>query len=242
MKLAVTVPVLPGKVPYLDFAPDDKEAIEEALRIAWERLPREASHEGKSLWLLSEVEITELLQRLLNALLDETPSPVRKFSSGRFETVVRGGELRDYAGMSLEKRPDLVFRYCGRKHPGIHRRQYHGLFVECKIIDETHPERLYGQDGIVRFVRGEYAWAMPSAMMIAYVRNGATVPRCLAPHLAKAKYQDEYRVKTLPKVRPHGKDAGTPPVYISLHERPEVKVAGVGSGDIAIAHLWLQVE
>jgi hypothetical protein len=228
------------EVPYPDFLRDDKKAIEAALRIAWERLPSEAASEGKHLASLPEVEITELLKKVLDTLLDETSSPAPEFSSGRFETVIRGGEIRDHTGMLLEKRPDLVFRYSGAKKPGVMYREHHGLFVECKIIDATHPERLYGQHGIRRFVSGEYAWVMPSAMMVAYVRNNSTVLNCLVPHLRKVEFDDEYRVKALPVIR-DGEDSQATPIYVSKHARPDVKAFGSSPGDIEIAHLWLAV-
>ena len=44
----------------------------------------------------------------------------------------------------------------------------------------------YCDDGLVRFVRGDYAWAMQEAMMLAYTRDGRTIAGHLIPEIAKA--------------------------------------------------------
>lgn len=76
---------------------------------------------------------------------------------------------------SIQKMPDLRFHLtnaetCGRK---VEKLNQYAWFCECKIIEEHHSSRTYQNylnQGIQRFIDGQYAWAMPHAQMIAYVR------------------------------------------------------------------------
>jgi hypothetical protein len=41
--------------------------------------------------------------------------------------------------------------------------------VECKPVDRNHPiSSCYCKKGLVRFVNGDYAWAMQDALMVGY--------------------------------------------------------------------------
>jgi hypothetical protein len=42
----------------------------------------------------------------------------------------------------------------------------------------------------LRFVHGEYAWAMQEGLMIAYARTGRTISKDLAPVLAGSRHKD----------------------------------------------------
>ena len=160
----------PPVLPYPPLPPALQRVIRAAIGAAWGIVLREISDgrcDGSG-----EVSITIELERALNHLLNEEPSLVPGFSARIFETLVRGGEVVNYDRTSVEKRPDLTFRPAGPAPSGVERSHY-GMFVECKLLDATHNTRAYGDNGIMRFVRGEYAWAMPHAMMIGYVATGA---------------------------------------------------------------------
>lgn len=70
---------------------------------------------------------------------------------------------------------------------------------------------LYCNDGLCRFVDGEYAWGNREAFMIAYVRDGSSIEMTLKPFLSSAM--------TL-----------IPPGY--LVEEPPTRI-GDGSSDLA---------
>lgn len=217
--------------PYPDIPEHDKEVIEKAIEIAWSRLL--ARYDLRA---FDEVQLNELIRMELNDLLDEDPSPVPAYTSERFETVERDSEYPDYTGQLLKKKPDLRFRYVGRKRPGVLRREQHALFVECKIVDSTdrkHDMEFYTQHGLARFIRGDYAWAMPSAMMIGYVRDGSScVPVELTNHLRDCKSRRAYRLRALPIRCARGQ------AYESRHRR-RFRVAKLSPGDIVITHIWL---
>lgn len=224
-----------GRVfPYPDIPGHDREVIENAITVAWSRL-----RERHNLRELGEVQLNDLMRMELNDLLDEDPSPVPAYTSERFETVERDSEFADHTGQLLGKKPDLRFRHAGRKHPGVLRREQHALFVECKIVDSTdgvHDMKFYAGKGLIKFVRGDYAWAMPSAMMIGYVRDGSSsVPVELTEHLRDCKSRRAYRVRELPTKCTVGQ------AYESRHRR-RFKVENFSPGDIAIIHVWLPMR
>jgi hypothetical protein len=177
-------------LPYPPLTPELQRVIRAAVGVAWRVVLREIV-EGRC-DRTGEVSITIALERALNHLLDEEPSFVPGFSASIFETLVRGGEVVNYNRTSVEKRPDLTFRPAGHAPSGVERTQY-GMFVECKLVDAKHSRRSYGDQGILRFVRGEYAWAMPHAMMIGYVatetHRAEDFPQFLKKH--RSRYQLE---------------------------------------------------
>ena len=60
-----------------------------------------------------------------------------------------------------------------------------GLFVECKPVDAAHPPGGdYCDAGLIRFVNGDYAWAMQESLMVGYVRDGRTIKSHLHPAIA----------------------------------------------------------
>jgi hypothetical protein len=191
-----------------------------------------------SLTTYSEILFTRDLVDTLNSYLNDPSRPVPGFSGAIFETVIRGGEVSNYNGKHVEKRPDIVFRLVGENRIIEYRSQY-GVFTECKVIEDVAGVRKYCNDGILRFVNGDYAWAMSHAMMLAYARDGYSVdPHLLATLTAAPK---TYRVETMPAADPNS-PAGHPTIFVSTHGRvwryPRSKH---GPGKILIRHLWLEV-
>lgn len=235
-----------SRIPYEDLSELMKEAVEEALREAWRRLPAEASRQGIDLRVEGEEPITRLLRDELDKLRRDETQPVPGFTELVFQHIPESEGVPDCSGMPFKegtKRPDLVFRPV-RLPRGVVRSSTYGLFVECKIIHSSrdhHGINDYIKDGLLRFISGDYAWMMPSGMMVAYVRNGKTVPSLLIPHLSKEEHRQAYKVKRLPSLR-QGSPLRAPPTYVSLHGRtPHVQPGGLSLGDIEIAHLWLDV-
>ncbi len=151
----------------------------------------------------TEPEVTALLQARLNALIDEN------FLWGRLvRYVVRGAESISFDGSHLEKRPDLSI--CLSDHT-----RHFPLVVEAKILEGAGSRTVAsycGNRGLLRFVKGEYAWANREAFMLAYVRDGSSIDANLTPRLAEAM-------------------ASNPPSYL-VEELP----VHVGPGDLDLAH------
>jgi hypothetical protein len=199
--------------------------IAEVLMRAWNDLFVERS---SILLTGEETEVNTLIETRLNALLEEDGS-----WSQLVCVVAKGKESVSYDGSHLEKRPDLSI-YLTRRSPSF------PLIVECKLIDAPSRKKidLYCNDGLVRFVRGEYGWARREGFMLAYVRDGSTIPSCLEPFLAqsRSKQPDIYLTESLPNLI-----GGSMRLACSSHNR-EFRYLGTPSsspGAITIWHLWI---
>ena len=161
--------------------------IAEMLRRAWDELLR---RQLATLVSGGETEVNTMMETRLNALLEED-----ELWSRLVRCVTRGTEEISYDGSHLEKRPDLSI-HLTRRNPSF------PLVVECKLLDAGSGKKThrYCDDGLGRFVRGEYAWATREAFMLAYVRDGSTILSHLKPFLAdsRMKQSDVYLTEALP--------------------------------------------
>jgi hypothetical protein len=98
----------------------------------------------------------------------------------------------------------------------------------------------YGAKGIARFIRGEYAWAMPNALMVGYVSPGYNIDPKLIETLTNRG--QEFEVLDLPKVCPHsGPSTASDSVYITRHRRTFHYVETLEPAPpISLRHLWLK--
>ncbi len=208
------------RLPHAEFEPDvsevHKRAIERALRWAWAEVCRRWSSIVQN---GTEEEITAKLQYVLNLHGDD----YRRCAPGlrSFETVNRGAKVVTADGR-IEKMPDLVFR--PPVTHGVRNRSEWGFFVECKIIDGAATVALYCDQGIARFVRGEYCARMPSGGMVAYVRDRSAPYGALQTRLGKDL-----------ATRRHAARAASD-MSDSLHGRGTLPTPCV---DILLTHLWL---
>lgn len=179
----------------------------------------------------SEAEVTALLEARLNGMVEEDP-----LWRQLVLCVARGKESVSYDGSHLEKRPDLSI-YLSGKHRGF------PLVVEAKIIDAANSktETLYCDNGLRRFVDGEYAWGNREAYMIAYVRDGSSIGAKLTPFLSNAMAQSPpgYLIEDLPAAIGEGKMD----LAHSRHGRNFIYCGSSASaaqpGPISVWHLWL---
>ena len=180
----------------------------------------------------NEPEVTTLLQTRLNALCEEDSLWGRLV---RF--VARGAENISFDGSHLEKRPDLSVSLYGqpRDFP---------LVVEAKILDAATSRTVasYCDDnGLLRFVKGEYAWASREAFMLAYVRDGSSIDSKLRPRLAHAMALNPARhlVEELPVYV----GSGALDLAYTRHGRKftyPVQAPPNRPGSISVWHLWLR--
>jgi hypothetical protein len=223
-----------GQLPYPMMPLSAQRVVRTALRYAWNTVQSRAEEHG--LRSATEPQITTVLQFALNELLDDDNEPVPGFSSNYFEAVERGAEMVNYSGLKLEKRPDLRFRMQGRIQL-VHDRTNYGLIVECKLLDAAHPLRLYAANGVLRFVKGDYAWAMPHGMMLAYVRSGTPTQEDLITFLKNGSV--EYSVVDAFNGSPQ--EDGEEFVR-SVHERSWQYPSSASSpGPIELIHVWLHL-
>ena len=178
----------------------------------------------------TEPEVTALMQARLNRMIHEDPLWGQLVLS-----VGRGAESISFDGSHLEKRPDLsiVLSAADQRFP---------LVAEAKILDATASKttRRYCENGIRRFVEGEYAWGNREAFMIGYIRDGSSIDPTLKAVLSKAMdlHPDRYLVEALPvpvesdssdlAYTRHGRD------FVYGSQRPPNS-----PGPISVWHLWL---
>lgn len=178
----------------------------------------------------SETEISTLLETKLNALIEDDP-----FWGQLVLCVVRGKESLSFDGSHLEKRPDLSIYLTNRTRS-------FPLIVEAKIIDGAAGKTaaLYCQQGLNRFLVGDYGWGGQDALMIAYVRDGSTIATTLSPRLApSANGASPFATEEGPaSIELYAADCASSKHSRSFtygHQAPPADLPG----SIALLHVWV---
>jgi hypothetical protein len=196
---------------------------------------------GFDLTTATEDAIThELYERLYDEVFDK--GVVSGFDGEVFASVRREPKVRNFDGVHPDKMPDLFVDFIDRP-PGVLNSQY-GLFIECKPVDKAHPAgSAYCDKGLARFVRGDYAWAMRSAMMIGYAAQGYALLPKLTEAFA-AKRHEPMPNTSGPAFCPRTRATSlAEQVAISRHERTFSYVENrSAAGIIVIRHLWLRTH
>lgn len=204
--------------------------IADVLMLAWSDL---AQTQGKLLSTGTEAEVNALMETRLNLMLDELPL------WGQFiRGVARGKETLSFDGTHLEKRPDLSL-FLWARTPSF------PLIVECKLIDSASGKTaaLYCNEGLKRFLTGEYGWGVKEAFMLAYVRDRSTTESCLVPFLRDTQKSTSapYEMSALSSAL----NRSDGDIVLSGHERAFRYVGRTSPNDdpgpVSIWHLWLQV-
>lgn len=215
------------RLPLEPIANDHLEVMAERLRQAFDDI---RVHAPTTVATGEESEVTALMQARLNRMIEEDP-----LWRQLVLCVGRGMESISFDGSHLEKRPDLsiVLSGANRRFP---------LVAEAKILDTAASKTaaLYCENGIRRFVQGEYAWGNREAFMIGYVRDGASIDPTLEAFLSKAENLDpeRYLVEALPV--PVG--SGPSDLAYTRHGRKFVygsQPPPNNPGPISLWHLWL---
>lgn len=198
---------------------------------------------GYSLISKKEDDITAALRNIIENDLRQKGS-VKGFNCVTYETVIRQGQFESYDLTKLGKAPDLCFKLRNGEEENRPVLSAHdALFVECKPVDETHPAgSKYCDDGLSRFVDGDYAWAMEEGLMLGYARHGRTIAKHLIPAMREAARLDRLNTAELPQPVEHpGAVAqdNAEALHVSRHRRAFSWVAGKGPAtDIFIYHSW----
>ena len=190
-----------------------------------------------------EDEVTTALRSVIANDLYKTGS-VRGFNHHNYESVVRQAQFANYNGTHHSQAPDLCFklRY-GDFRTRMTAPEHDALFVECKPVDSSHyAGSNYCDDGLNRFVEGQYAWAMQEGMMLAYARDGRTIPGHLIPAMSEPNRMMALATVQLPQpcAAPNASSGyQAESIHISKHRRDFEWLDGKGPAtDITIYHLW----
>jgi hypothetical protein len=229
-----------ARLPYPPLSTRCQLIVEDAIRCTW-GLIKTKPRTGFDLPTADEDEVThEVHERLYNEVFDH--DLVAGFDREVFASVSREPKIRNFDGSHLDKMPDLLVEFVDRP-AGVMNSQY-GLFIECKPVDGSHTVgTCYCDKGLIRFVRGDYAWAMQDAMMVGYSRKGYDLISELVENLAAPR-----RVSIPTMVGPTpcpGSQASniTEQVVTTIHERTFRYVeSNTLPGRIRVRHLWLKRE
>ena len=200
-------------------------------RKAWQLLQKHPPS-GFNLQNACEDTITEILIGIIESRLRIT-GEIEGFDSLLFGKVIREHKITNFDKTHPDKMPDIFFDL-KREDLRIYSEQ-DGLFVECKPVDSDH--RVYScycKKGLVRFVNGDYAWAMQQALMVGYAKEPYTYAN-FASVLDKKGHNIDLNTTD------HGPIEGDN-LYQSIHQRMFEWMEKHGSAcPIAVFHLWLPV-
>jgi len=217
-------------------APSLMKVVENALSWAWRELLSDVANGHFSICKSDEDQITRRLYSILCRMHAKDPDRISGFSL--FETPVREGNMSNYDGKHPDRQPDLTFRPL-RGHIQTSDSSLAGIFVECKPIDSGHPiQSVYCKEGLIRFIRGDYAWAVDHALMVGYVRNRCHLPSGLTPCIDDDQAGKKYRFEgNLTALTPTSSGDA---VYQSTHRRT-FSLSSQPADSIDLHHLWLHL-
>jgi hypothetical protein len=209
-------------LPWEAIRDEHMEVIAACLNQEWSELVRTHADRLPT----DEVELSSLMCSRLNNLDDPLWRTL-------VSSVVRDHSVMSFDGSHLEKSPDLSI-HLTRRNPNLR------LEVECKLIDYPTQKTvaLYANQGLLRFVNGEYAWGTREAFMLAYVQDQSTLADRLIPFFEQHQRSgsDPYGTDQLPMPVHEN-----PSLARSTHARKFCYSLQMPSspGSIAIWHLWL---
>ena len=199
------------------------------LKTAWQLL-EDNPPSGFSFHCANEDAITENLVGVIESRLRKN-GEIKGFNSVLFGRVVREPKITNYNKTHPDKMPDMFFDLKRETLPILSEQD--GLFVECKPVDSAHPVySCYCKEGLIRFVKGDYAWAMQQALMVGYAKapysyqhlDSTLTTRSLNAELNTLKHGQREDIK----------------LYRSVHDRPFQWINKQGRAcPITISHLWL---
>jgi hypothetical protein len=201
------------------------------IKKAWQLLEEEPPS-GFNIQSADEKKITQLLVEIIENVLRQS-GEIDGFNRHQFGRVIRDPKITNFDKSHLDKMPDIFFDLKRGHLPIISDQD--GLFVECKPVDINHPILShYCNKGLVRFVNGDYAWAMQDALMVGYVkgRYSFIMLGCIL--------DDDRNNATLKAIGHSAIDAHE--IYRSSHKRDFHWLENRGQAcHIKVFHLWLPV-
>ncbi len=180
-----------------------------------------------------EDTITQVMVEIIENSLRKS-GEVDGFNCALFGKVIRDPKIANVDKIHPDKMPDIVFDLKRDQLPILSDQD--GLFVECKPVDRNHSIlSCYCKKGLIRFVNGDYAWAMQDALMVGYVKEHYSF-------LQLASILDGGKKSTILNITNHSA-VEEYAIYRSSHNRYFIWPENHGQAcPITVSHLWLSVE
>ena len=190
----------------------------------------------------TEDQVTAALRSTIENDLRQTKA-VPGFNRRNYDPVYRQSQVSNFDGSKRMKTPDLIFKLrIAEKIAYRGLSEFDALFVECKPVDATHAAgSKYCDDGLVRFVAGDYAWAMQEGMMISYARDQRTITDHLIPAIKETGRLASLATEQLPQVliAYKGETDRADRIHVSIHRRDFAWPDDKGPAtNITLYHLW----
>jgi hypothetical protein len=211
--------------------------VEQAIRAAWKLRQAKPSERFR---LAAEVEddVTyDLVERVTNEVFNRGIVP--GFDAKLIRKPTRETKVSNFDESKRDLMPDMLFDLVDR--PPVFKPSQDWLFIECKPVQAGRAAGAHYCDrGIARFVRGDYAWAMTSALMVGYVTARYTIASKLTAALNERRAA--LPTTSFPKKCPRSpKTEASEPTHITQHRRTFRYVqTGAQAPPIALRHLWLR--
>ncbi len=178
----------------------------------------------------NEDTVTEVLVSIIESRLRKN-GEVDGFDCARFGKVTREQKITNFDKQHPDKMPDIFFDLKRDHYPILSEQD--GLFVECKPVDIKHSiSSYYCEKGLIRFVNGDYAWAMQDALMVGYIKGSYSF-------INLASVLDDDKKSARFKTINHSENDNYA-IYLSNHKREFDWLEGRGKAcPITVEHLWL---
>ena len=201
------------------------------IKRAWQLL-KEKPPSGFLLQSADEDTITQVLVEIIENRLRKS-GDVDGFNCALFGKVSREPKITNVDKKHPGKMPDIFFDLKRDQLPILSDQD--GLFVECKPVDRNHSIlSCYCKKGLIRFVNGDYAWAMQDALMVGYEKEHYSFTKL-------ASVLDDGKKSAALKTTKHF-TVDEYAIYRSSHNRnfewPESRGQAC---QIMVSHLWLSV-
>ncbi|QEG32265.1 hypothetical protein GobsT_71180 [Gemmata obscuriglobus] len=228
----------PVSLPHQPYPKATLLLIERAVVAAWQEIVNHPDGDF-DITNANEDRITrELRTCLVNRILDGSEVP--GFTSEQF-SITREAKFESYDGTHLDDMPDIHVSI--KRNGTVSVASNDGLFVECKPVDVDHPAgRDYCDKGLLRFVNGHYAWALPQALMIGYADPTYAISKKLKAAFNKRKAT--IKATGNPIACPDCNSTDLSQVtYITVHDRGFIyPLTSTIAPAITVRHVWLNTR
>ena len=213
--------------------------IESSIRKAWELVTTQPRAEFNYKTAKEDPLTLELFERLKDQVFNK--GLINGFDRSIFSSINREPKVRNFDRSHPDKMPDLLIEFIDCPADGIP--SQHGLFIECKPVDAAHSVGSeYCDKGLIRFIRGDYAWAMQNSMMLGYAAPTHSIADKFPKALNSKKRKYPLNVLTKPTPSLHSQtDSIAQVVVTTTHQRDFRYVETSNKAEaISIRHLWLK--